>query len=121
MVDHGQFEGNTPSITVRPESSLKESAAAWEKKWGGKEVTIPTKRRPSHMQNFFDCIRSREEPVLSARKGYRVQVAITLAVDSYRQGRVLYFDEQLQQPTDRRPAYTTTFNEPGWLTKGKMA
>jgi predicted dehydrogenase len=115
MVEHGQFEGSTPFITVRPEDRLEESAKAFVDKWGGKEVKIPTKARPSHMQNFFDCIRSREETVLSARKGYRVQVAITLAVDSYRQGKVLYFDEKVEKPTDRRPSYTIGYNTPGWL------
>lgn len=115
IVEHGQFEGNTPFITVRPEERLEESAKRFVEKYGGKEVKIPTKQRPSHMQNFFDCIRSREETVLSARKGYRVQVAITLAVDSYRQGKVLYFDEKTQTPTEKRPAYTAHYNEPGWL------
>jgi len=115
MVEHGQFEGSTPYISVRPEERLRDVAEAFERKWGSREYRIATRERPSHMQNFFDSIRSRQEPVLSARKGYHVQVAITLAVESYRQGRVMYFDVEKQRPTDRRPAYTVGWDQPGCL------
>jgi predicted dehydrogenase len=47
-----------------------------------------------HMQNFFDCVRSRKEPNCPLDLGFRSAIACRMAVDSYRQGRTLCWDEQ---------------------------
>ena len=47
-----------------------------------------------HMNNFLRCIRSRQKPTLDVETGARAQVLITMAVHSFREGRVLYFDEK---------------------------
>src|SRR5438128_827123 len=39
----------------------------------------------AHMQNFFDCMRSRKTPNLDADFGYRVMVAIDMGVQAYRE------------------------------------
>jgi hypothetical protein len=44
------------------------------------------------MQNFFDCMRSRQLPNLNADFGYKTMVAIGLGVDAYRESRQLAFD-----------------------------
>jgi hypothetical protein len=46
----------------------------------------------THIGNFLDCIRSRQKPTLDVETAARAQVAITMSVQSYRQGKVLYFD-----------------------------
>jgi predicted dehydrogenase len=46
----------------------------------------------AHMQNFFDCIRSGNEPNCPVELGYRVAIATRMSVDSYRQGRTLRWD-----------------------------
>jgi predicted dehydrogenase len=102
MVEHGRFEGQTDYITVSAERPYRDD---FYKKYGTEKVVIPVvdKGRDAHMQNFLDCVRSREKPVLDALTGYKAQVTISLAVQSYREGRVLYFDEQNHKVLDRPP------------------
>jgi len=102
MVEHGRFEGQTDHITVTAEGIFREE---FTQKWGADKVTIPVedKGRDAHMQNFLDCIRSREKPVLDALTGYKAMVTIQLGVESYQQGRVLYFDEEKQKVATKPP------------------
>jgi hypothetical protein len=100
MVPGGQFESRVDSIAVTPQSIYKEE---WAKKWGSDEVKILTEKRPSHMENFFTCMRTREKPVLDSLTAYKAQVTISLAVQAYREGRVLYFDEQKQKVVTKPP------------------
>lgn len=51
----------------------------------------------AHMKNFFDCIRSGKEPNCPFDLGYRVSIACRMAVDSYRQGRTMRWDEAREQ------------------------
>ena len=55
------------------------------------------------MENFLKCVRTRETPVLDALTGYKALVAIQMSVQSYREGRVLYFDEQKQMVVTEAP------------------
>ncbi len=102
MVEHGMFEGRTDSITVTAERPFREEFA---KKWGSEKVVIPVENKgpDAHMQNFFDCVRSREKPTLDAMTGYKAQVTIQMAVDSYREGKVLYWDEAKHKVVDKPP------------------
>lgn len=50
-----------------------------------------------HMQNFFDCIRSRKETNCPLDLGFRSAVACRMAVESYRQGRTVSWDEQKEE------------------------
>lgn len=94
MVDHGMFEGRTDHITVIPER--RAMSEEYKARFGADEVKIPVERTPAwaHMQNFLDCVRSRQKPVLDVETGFRAQAAISLAVQSYQEGRVLYWDEK---------------------------
>ncbi len=47
----------------------------------------------SHMQNFFDCVRSRKEPACPFEIGFRSAIACQMAVRSYREGRTMTWDE----------------------------
>jgi hypothetical protein len=71
-------------------------SAAYKEKFGDSEITIPVEDKPewAHMKNFLDCMRTREKPHLDVETGFRAQVAISMAVQSYREGRVLYWDEK---------------------------
>lgn len=59
----------------------------------GKTPTPPR----AHMQNFLDCVRSGKEPNCSFDVGYRVSIACRMAVESYRMGRTVHWDEQAEQ------------------------
>jgi predicted dehydrogenase len=50
-----------------------------------------------HMENFFDCVRSRKEPNCPFDLGFRSAIACRMAVESYRQGRSVSWDEQKEE------------------------
>jgi predicted dehydrogenase len=94
MVPHGQFEGRVDQITVTPQRIFRKQ---FEEKYGSAEIAIKTEQRESHMENFLRCVRTRETPVLDALTGYKALTAIAMSVQSYREGRVLFFDERKQK------------------------
>ncbi len=100
IVTHGRFEGRVEFITVTPE---RHAAEEFAKKWGSPEVKIPIEERPSHYQNFIECMRSRQTPVLDGLTAYKAMVPIAMSVESYRSGQVLFFDQQKQRVTARAP------------------
>jgi hypothetical protein len=56
------------------------------------------------MENFLDCVRSREQPSLNADLAYQVMVPIALSVRAYREGRTIYFDPNTETvPGERAP------------------
>ena len=94
MVPDGKFEGKVDFITVTPQSIGKQ---AFKEKHGTIEMKIETEPRESHMENFLRCLRTRKTPILDADTAYRAMVPIGMAVQSYREGRVLYFDESAEK------------------------
>ncbi len=103
MVDHGRFEGQTDHITVTGEPRFKEE---FTKRTGGEmKLVIPVEDKgpDAHMQNFLDSVRSREKPTLDALTGYKAMVTIQMGVDSYREGRILYWDEAKHKVVDKPP------------------
>jgi predicted dehydrogenase len=109
MVEHGMFERNTEFITVKPEvnrrrnqdGTFEKTAIGGEQyasKFGTDEIKIPvdlTKdMMTAHIENFLDCVRTRQKPHLDVETGARAQAVINLAVQSYREGKVLYWDEK---------------------------
>lgn len=107
MVDHGMFEdAHTDHITLAPERRAIDDA--YKAKFGDKEIVIPVedtldKVDALHMGNFFDCVRSRQKPTLDVETAYRVQVTISMSVQAYREGRVLYWDARNQEVVAARP------------------
>lgn len=98
MVPEGAFEGRVDHITVTPERIFKKK---FIEKYGSEEVKLMTELRESHYENFLRCVKTREKNVLDAQTAYRAMTTIGMAVESYRQGRVLYFDENAQKVTDK--------------------
>jgi len=50
-----------------------------------------------HMQNFFDCMRRRKEPVCSFELGFRAAVTCQMAIASYRRQRTVRWDAQREE------------------------
>ena len=95
MVEHGRFEGYSPYITVKPEKKV--ISAEYKAKWGEDDIKIAVEENntmQAHVTNFLQCMRSRQKPRLDVETGARAQVLISMAVQSYREGRVLYFDDK---------------------------
>jgi predicted dehydrogenase len=98
MVPQGQFEGRVGFITVTPERIARKQ---WVEKWGSEEVKLETEKREDHMENFLRCVKTREKNVLDALTAYKAMTTIGMSVQSYREGRVLYFNETTQRVTDK--------------------
>lgn len=54
-----------------------------------------------HMDNFLDCVRTRQEPNLPARLGYEAMAAIAMGVQAYREHQVLFFDRRRERVSAR--------------------
>jgi predicted dehydrogenase len=50
-----------------------------------------------HMQNFFDCVRSRKEPTCPFEIGFRSAIACQMAIRSYHEGRTVKWDEKREE------------------------
>lgn len=98
MVPDGRFEGRVEYITVTPERIARK---AFAEKYGTIEIKLEAEPREDHMANFLRCVKSREKPVLDALTAYKAMVPIYMSVKSYREGKVLFFNEQTQQITDQ--------------------
>ena len=102
MVEHGRFEGRTDYITVESEAIFRDE---FVRKYGSENVQIKVedRGRDAHMKNFLECMKNREKPNLDADTAYRAQVTISMGVMALRQGKVLYFDPDLEEVTDSPP------------------
>jgi predicted dehydrogenase len=116
MVPHGQFESKTDFITVKPEVTRRRrggdgtgeltaiGGTEYASKFGTDEIKIAVDQKDmmvAHVENFLQCVRSREKPHLDVDTGARAQALINLAVQSYREGRVMYWDEKKWKASDK--------------------
>src|SRR5688500_4011659 len=115
LVIHGSratlFIGqNSESLTntqmeIVPDAEYREE---FVKKNGVDVLKVETQPVPRgahpHMDNFLDCVRSRQEPNLPARLGYQAMAAIGMGVQSYRQHEVLFFDRRKEKVTNKAVA-----------------
>ena len=112
MVSHGMFESMVPFITVtpaverNPATNQREAIGgkAYADKFGTKAFQIAIDQADPmqvHVGNFLDCIRTREKPHLDVETGARAVVVINLAVQSYREGKTLYWDEKKWKASDK--------------------
>jgi predicted dehydrogenase len=102
MVEHGRFEGAASYITLKPEAKV--DSAEYKAKFGSEPVKIAVDEKDTmftHIGNFLDCMHSRQKPTLDVDTAGHAQVTISMAVQSYRQGKVLYFDEKNWKVTDK--------------------
>jgi hypothetical protein len=77
-----------PGVVVRPERPYAE---------GRGEIRVGTEPRLDHMDNFLQCVRTREQPHCDPQTGYRVMVAIALGVMAYRQNKAMIFDPEREE------------------------
>ena len=110
MVEHGQFERPTPNITLKPERRIVGKNAEYKQKFGFddklEDKLVPVDQKDSmttHVANFLECIRTRQKPTLDVETAACAQVLITMAVQSFRQGKILFFDEKRFKVVDTPP------------------
>ncbi|MBZ5669378.1 MAG: Gfo/Idh/MocA family oxidoreductase [Acidobacteriia bacterium] len=56
-----------------------------------------------HMANWFECVRSRQQPHATVLNGFSHSVACIMAAHSYWQGKKLYWDAKNEQILDHAP------------------
>jgi predicted dehydrogenase len=106
--------GHEGSIEFRGKELVVTPEPIYAKATNKQPQHIPTETRDlhvAHMENFFDCVRSRKPPNLDADFGYRAMVAIGLGVEAYRESRQLAFDpatERVVKAAPHRDAYEGT-------------
>lgn len=115
MVEHGMFESLVPYITVKPQLKRKPGSPRgtgpeplggeeYATKFGTKDIQIPVEQTDTiaaHISNFLGCMHTRAKPHLDVETGAKAVVTINLAVQSYREGRTLYWDEKRWKGVDR--------------------
>ena len=100
MVEHGRFEGRVEEISVTAEPPFQEK---FTDKFGQEQIVMECEPREDHYQNFLRCVRERSKPVLDSETAYKAMVTIAMSVDSYRSGKVLYFDEEKEEVVTSPP------------------
>jgi predicted dehydrogenase len=121
MVENGQFESSTDHISIYPEKRVVDATQipegspqgtslaefeAYKQKFGDEEVDVPVAKMDmmeAHIGNFLSCVRSREKPTLDVDTALHAQVTISMAVQSYREGRVLFWDEKTMKVLPHAP------------------
>jgi predicted dehydrogenase len=63
---------------------------------GAPDIVGGSDETNEHMQNFFECVRSRREPNCPFELGYRSAVACQMAIASLRQGRTVKWDAEAE-------------------------
>jgi hypothetical protein len=97
-LDSEAFDNTT--IEVVPDRDYKD---AFVKKTGSESLKIGVtpfvRGEHPHMDNFLECVRSRQDPHLSAELGFQAMAAIGMGVQAYRQAKVMQFDRERQAVT----------------------
>ncbi len=111
LINHGG-EGS-PRYQIIEEKGTHEDDADIDKKRESKFVMLPgeTELPPlgiddlslEHMANWFDCMRSRQQPHASVHEGFAHSVACTMAAQSYWTGKKVYWDAANEMILDSMP------------------
>jgi len=83
---------NTNIARIVPETPFRDE---FRKKWGRDEIVLEdvgNEGDQKHVDNFFDCVRSRQQPNCPADLGHKVMSTIDLSVRSYRENKVFVLD-----------------------------
>jgi predicted dehydrogenase len=57
-----------------------------------------------HMENWLECLRSRQQPHATVNEGYAHSLACIMAAESFWEGKKLYYDPATETIRDRAPA-----------------
>ena len=104
----------SPRYELIEEKGTHEDDADIDAKRGSKFILLPgeTKLPPmgiddlslEHMGNWFDCMRSRQQPNASVNDGFAHSVACMMAAESYWSGRKVYWDAASETISDTASA-----------------
>jgi uncharacterized protein YdaT len=75
---------------------------AVEKTYGAMPFSLDS--NPAHMKNWFECIRSREQPNATVDHGFAHSVAVIMAARAQREGLKLYWNKATEEIQASAPA-----------------
>ncbi|HXH48053.1 MAG TPA: Gfo/Idh/MocA family oxidoreductase [Terriglobia bacterium] len=88
---------NNDTVSYVPRKTRRGGAAGGGEGASSPDIVGGGDETELHMQNFFDCVRSRKAPNCPFEIGYRSAVACQMAIASYRQGREVRWDAEAAQ------------------------
>ncbi|MGO8815227.1 MAG: hypothetical protein ACLQVG_11300 [Terriglobia bacterium] len=94
----GQQEPDNPGIDEQRKSEYLESP-----EFTGMPPMAMGDQDPRHTSNWFECLRSRQQPHGTVQNGFSRSVACIMAAHSYWQGRKLFWDAKNEQIVDHAP------------------
>jgi len=104
----------SPRYQLVEEKGTHEDDADIDKKRESKNILLPgeTKIPPmgiddlslEHMANWFDCMRSRQQPHCTVHEGFSHSVACMMAAESYWTGRKIFWDANTETFSENKPA-----------------
>ena len=102
----GQNGGKVTGLRYDSSEPLAEKPFAQEfiRKYGDNQVRVDglgDEGDLKHVENFLDCVRSRQQPNCPADLGYKVMATCDLSVRSYRNGKVYYFDSEREMVVEK--------------------
>lgn len=112
MFNHGG-EGS-PRWQLVEEKGNHEDDPTVDSRRAVKDITLPGDHslpptfmgdeNPSHMINWFDCLRSRQQPNATVHHGFAHSVACMMATEAYWSSKKIYWDGKNEAILDRPPA-----------------
>lgn len=103
----------SPRYQVVEEKGTHEDDADVDQKRESKLILLPGETAPppmgiddlslEHMGNWFECIRTRQQPHSTVNDGFAHSVACIMAAESYWSGKKTYWDPATESVVDRMP------------------
>ena len=104
----------SPRYQIVEEKGTHEDDADIDRKRESKYVSLPGEKgmpppgiddlTTEHMANWFECMRSRQQPHCTVHEGYAHSVACMMAAESYWAGRKIFWDPKIETFSDTRPS-----------------
>lgn len=103
-----------PRYQIVQEKGTHEEDANIDQKRESKFISLPGEKgippmgiddlTLEHMGNWFDCMRSRQEPNASVHAGFAHSVACMMAAESYFTGKKMFWDAKTETLSDNKPS-----------------
>jgi predicted dehydrogenase len=104
----------SPRYQVVEEKGNHEDNFEIDKERAAKFIRLPSDKElppmgiddmsPEHMENWLECLRTRQQPVATVLDGFAQSVACMMAAESYWTGKKVYWDVAKEAVVERAPA-----------------
>ncbi|HUW60790.1 MAG TPA: Gfo/Idh/MocA family oxidoreductase [Candidatus Bathyarchaeia archaeon] len=95
--DRASLEIENGMVRVIPEPGIA----------GVAERTVAVEPGPSHLANWFECIKTRQRCLCNEEAGYQAMVAVAMAVEAYKSAKTLRYDLAANAVSEAPPRVAT--------------